>query len=318
MADPLAGDDIRQLIGTPGSIAEWKTATQGLLTAEACAFRRNVEISARYAWVYRLMPHCFKWAGMAALASHHVRLALFPLRLDADNTGRVDIERSRGRHRYLLLEDVNTIRTTNNAIFDDIYWAHLAYAFADDGIGHLRALVAAEPHYAPLLAGFEAVDAGRRVLEDPRAAAEARRAAEDLVWQGNLQLLEHEQYAMVQPNFDHLSCTFARILSMGAATSFEARSLRQEATYFTSFYGYSLLRGGPRVVRTRSWPRFTRYDDRWCWLAASVVPHFRAFESDRHKVEPIVRRILGAARAAVTCVQPGPPGYGCPCQFISS
>jgi hypothetical protein len=38
----------------------------------------------------------------------------------------VDLPRSLGRRR-VLLEDVNTIRATNNAIFDDIFWVHLAY-----------------------------------------------------------------------------------------------------------------------------------------------------------------------------------------------
>jgi hypothetical protein len=75
-----------------------------------------VEISARYAWMYQLQPACFKWAAMAAIASHHVRLALFPLRLDTDRTGYVDIPHSLRRHKLLLTEDVNTIRATNNAI----------------------------------------------------------------------------------------------------------------------------------------------------------------------------------------------------------
>ena len=92
-----------------------------------------MEISSRYAWLYKVLPACLKWAGMAAIASHHVRLALFPLRLDADRTGYVDIPHSLGRRR-LLLRDVHTIRTTNNAIFNDIFWVHIAYVTADDGI----------------------------------------------------------------------------------------------------------------------------------------------------------------------------------------
>ena len=130
-----------------------------------------MEISSRYAWIYKLQPACFKWAAMAAIASHHVRLALFPLRLDTDRTGYVDIPRSLGRRRVLLTEDVNTIRATNNAIFDDIFWVHLAYVTADDGIERLRALLRAERHYAPILSGFEAIDQGRRVLEDATASA---------------------------------------------------------------------------------------------------------------------------------------------------
>ena len=180
---------------------------------------------------------------MAAFASHHVRLALFPFRLDTDRTGYVDIPHSLGRRRALLLEDVNTIRATNNAIFDDIFWVHLAYGTADDGIERLRALLGAERHYAPVLSGFEAIDRGRRIL-DGRDGAPRRLDGrpKTLIWQGNVQLLEHEQRALVQPNFDRLSCPFARLFSIGSALSFEVRGVRQEASYFTSFYLYSLGR----------------------------------------------------------------------------
>ena len=114
--------------GTPDTIAGWKALADGLLTNQSCVFHRNLEISSRYAWIYKFLPACFKWAGMAAFASHHVRLALFPLRLDRDRTGYVDIPHSLGRRKVLLMTDVNTIRETNNAIFDDIFWVHLAYA----------------------------------------------------------------------------------------------------------------------------------------------------------------------------------------------
>ena len=68
----------------PDTIAGWKAMAGGLLSDPCCAFHRNVEISSRYAWIYRLHPVCFKWAAMAAIASHHVRLVLYPLRLHAD------------------------------------------------------------------------------------------------------------------------------------------------------------------------------------------------------------------------------------------
>ena len=208
---------------TPDTIAGWKAVADGLLSDPCCAFHRNVEISSRYAWIYNRQPACFKWAAMAAIASHHVRLALFPLRLDTDRTGYVDIPHSLGRQKLLLTEDVNTIRGTNNAIFNDIFWAHLAYVTAEDGIECLRALLQAERHYAPVLAGFEAIDQGRRVLADGMASAQARQTADDLVWEGNVELLQHEQRALVQPNFDRLSCAYARLISIGSATSFEVR-----------------------------------------------------------------------------------------------
>ena len=258
MVDLVTADELipppRELVrqnGVPDTIAGWRALGDGLLTDQSCAFHRNIEISSRYAWLYKFLPAYFKWAGMAAFASHHVRLALFPFRLDTDRTGYVDIPHSLGRQKALLLADVNTIRETNNAIFGDIFWAHLAYGTADDGIECLRALMGAEPHYVRALAGFEAIDQGRRVLENGTASAEARRAAVDLIWEGNVQLLEHEQRALVQPNLDHLSCAFARLFSIGSALTFEVRGVRQEASYFTSFYLYSLTRGIPQVLQAQ-------------------------------------------------------------------
>ncbi len=275
------------------------------MTDQACAFHRNVEISSRYAWLYQVLPACLKWAGMAAIASHHVRLALFPLRLDADPTGYVDIPHSLGRRR-LLLQDVHTIRTTNNAIFNDIFWVHVAYLSTDNGMERLRTLLRDLPAYRPVLAGFEAIDEGRRVLDDRAASAEHKRAATDLIWNGNVQLLEHEQRALVQPYFDHLSCTFARLISLGAASSFETRGLRHELAYFTSFYLSSLTRGMPSALRARAWPRITRYDDRWRWITTSVVPQFRRFDADLHLVDASMQRIFEDARgyASLPCQLP--------------
>ena len=292
----------------PDSISGWKAVADGFLTDQACAFHRNVEISSRYAWMYKLLPDCFKWAGMAAIASHHVRLALFPLRLDTDRTGYVDIPRSLGRQKMLRMEDVHTVRATNNAIFNDIFWVHLAYVSTEHGIDRLRSLLAAAPHYAPVLSGFETIDGGRRVLADRTASAEARRAAADLIWEGNVQLLEHEQRALVQPNFDRLSCAFARLVSIGSATRFEVHGVRKELGYFTSFYVYSLTRGMPQTVRARAWPRITRLDARWCWLVESVVPHFRRFDSDAPLLEASLGRIFDEARdyASMPCVLPRP------------
>jgi hypothetical protein len=262
--------------GTPGTIPAWKALVDGLLTNQSCVFHRNLEITSCYAWMYKLRPECFKWAGMAAFASYHVRLALLPFRLDTDRTGYVDIPHSLERHRPhpggLLAVDVDTVRATNNAIFDDIFWVHLAYSSAPDGIERLRALLGADRHYAALLAGFEAIDRGRRVLEDRPASGAARRAAEDLIWEGNVQLLE--------------------------------------ASYFTSFYLYGVTRGLPRAVRARMWPRITRFDDRWPWIVTSIVPRFRKFDADVPLVDASLRRILAEARAYAShaCVPaPSPP-----------
>lgn len=289
--DPSGQQEIDAGAGTPSTIAGWKARADGLLTTHTCPFHRNVEISARYAWMYGLQPAYLKWAGMAALASHHVRLALYPLRLATDCRGVLDIPRALGSPKAFLLQDINIIRETNNAIFDDIFWVHLAYTAADDGIQSLRALLGPEPTYDALLAGFELIDRGRRVQEDPAAAPAARVAANELVWEGNLKLLRHEQQALVQPQFDLLSCRFARLASMGSATSFEVSGLRRELRYFTSFYLSSARRGGPAAPRARGRPRITAFDDRWRWLETSVVPKFRRLDADAPLIDGSLRRI---------------------------
>ena len=298
---------------TPGTVAGWKALADGLLTNQSCVFHRNLEISACYAWMYKLLPECFKWAGMAAFASFHVRLALLPFRLDTDRTGYVDIPQSLERHRPHpggpLAVDVDTVRATNNAIFDDIFWVHLAYSSAPDGIERLRTLLGADRRYAVLLAGFEAIDRGRRVLEDRTATAEARRAAEDLIWEGNVHLLEHEQRTVVQPNFDRLSGAYAGLFSLGSTLDFEVRGLRREVSYFTSFYLYAFTRGIPQAVRAHTWPRITRFEDRWPWIVKSIVPRFRKFDADARLVDASLLRILAEARAYTShaCVPPPSP-----------
>ncbi|HEV2258939.1 MAG TPA: hypothetical protein VGS06_37970, partial [Streptosporangiaceae bacterium] len=209
---------------------------------------------------------------------------------------------------------MDTIRATNNAIFTDLFWVHLAYVSAGDGIGRLRALLAAEPRYAPVLAGFEAIDHGRRVLADQTASAPARHSAGDLIWDGNVALLEHEQRALVQPSFDRLSRASAWLVSIGSATSFEVRGIRQEIADFTSFYLYSLTRGIPHALRARTWPRITRFDDRWRWLLASVVPRFRRLDAGTHLIDASLRHIIDQARdlASAPCVPPRPPADRAP------
>ena len=294
-------------IGSPNTVEGWQALADSFLTEHSCVFHRNLEISSGYAWIYISLPTCLKWAGMASFASHHARLALYPFRLHTDRSGYSDIPRSLRHRSILLLGDVNTVRATNNAIFDDIFWVHLVYASTDDGIERLRALLGNDQHYGPVLAGFETIDAGRRVLEDPAASATARQAATDLIWDGNIQLLEHEQRTVVQPNFDRLSRTFGALFSAGSSLSFEARGLREELSYFSSFYLYSFGRGLPGVLRARAWPRVTRFDDRWSWIVTAVVPRFRRLDADERSVDASLRRIFNEARHSTSLPCSGPP-----------
>ena len=275
--------------GPPDTVAGSRAAADALLSPPCCAFHRNMEISSRYAWLHAQQPTCFKWAGMAAIASHHARLVLFPFRLDVDRNGWVDLPHSLSRWR-LLTDDANRMREVNNAIFDDIFWVHLAY-LAADGVQDLRRLLRPYPEYAGLLSAFEMIDRARGDQADENSAQHARQEAVDLVWAGNLALLQHEQRTVVQPLFDGLSGTFARLISMGATTTFEVRGLRQQLRYLTSFTAYSLTGGLVAALRARSIPRITRFEDRWQWLETSVVPRFRRLDADRDLIERTLNRV---------------------------
>lgn len=281
--------------GVPQTVADWRATADALLSPPCCAFHRNMEISSRYAWLHAQQPTAFKWAAMAAIASHHVRLVLYPFRLDADGSGYVDLPRSLSRRR-MLTEDANTMREVNNAIFDDIVWVHLAYLTASDGVETLRRLLGPQREHERLLAAFEAIDQGRTVLADESSTRVARAAAADLVWAGNLALLEHEQSTVVQPLFERLSGTFARLVSMGSTTTFEVRGLRQELRYFSSFSLYSLTWGLSGALRARTVPSITRFDDRWRWLETSVVPRFRRLDADPRRVQWTLRRVVDEAQ----------------------
>jgi len=289
----LALDQVRH--SPPTTISGWKALAEGILVDERCALHRNQQVSSCYAWAYMALPGCFKWAGMAAIASHHVRVALLPLHIETALTSSSGRIRTPGRRR-VFTDDMHTIRATNNDIFDDLFWVHLAYVTSDDGIALLRALLRDERHYAPVLAGFEALDQGRRVLEDAAASPAARGNAEDLVWKGTLLLLEHEQRFVVQPNFDRLSSWYARVVTIGSATTFDSRRPRRAIETFTSFYLYSIVSKTRRRLDGRTCPLITNYDVRWRWLVSSVVPRFQRVDTDPHVIRTILRRILGQDR----------------------
>ncbi len=198
------------------------------------------------------------------------------------------------------------MREVNNAIYDDIFWVHLAYLDGSDGVEDLRRLLGPHREYAGLLAAFETIERGRVVLADAGSTQESRREAANLVWDGNLALLAHEQRVVVQPLFDRLSGAFARMVSMGSTTSFEVRGLRKQVTYFTSFSAYSLTNGLATALKTRTVPTITRYDDRWRWLETTVVPRFRRLDADQDLLDRTLGRVVEDAKryADMPCLIP--------------
>ena len=276
------------------TIEHWRDATDLLLSEQPCIFYRNLEISAAYSWMYLNRPALFKWCGMAAFASYHARLLLAPFRLRVDEAGQLldpqEMGDGRGSWLSIPFRDLELIRSVNNSIFRDIFWAHAAYMMPAHGMRTLRSLLT-EPEHHSILRCFELIDLGRRALDDDPDHAR------DLIWAGNALLLWHEQLEIVQPRFAELSPGFARWFSLGSSLNFEADRLSHRIRYFLSFYLDMLLRYPTVLVRTRSLPRITRFEHRWQWASNRVVRKFRRLEEETagESVRQRLERILAAS-----------------------
>lgn len=276
--------------GTPaGSVEEWKQRAEALLSRQRCVFHRNSQISALYAALYLRRPDLFKWSGLAAIASHHVRLALWPLRLGADPTQGVDLPRALGRWQSLRIADVDRVRQVNNGIFDDIFWAHLVYDATPQGLTDLDRLLKGHRGYDQILGAFTRLEEGRRLL------SASHPDADDVIWEANRAILEHEQRALVQPSFDQLSCGFARVFSFGASAGFEVGGLWKATSVLSSFYSHTLRNRMPSAAKRRL-PLLTSYDDRWAWIDGAIVPRFRTFEGRKGRLEKTLTAIIDEAR----------------------
>lgn len=287
----LASDD------PPSTREEWQALAEKMLTPQACVFVRNLEISSLYAQLYQRHPNLYKWAGMAAFASYHVRIALWPMKLRS-HAGYVDLDRVREKARFSL-DDIDLVRRTNNAIFEDIFWAHLVYDGSESGLKQLRAILADSDRDQSLLRGFEEIERARRAgLQGDSVEAQ------EAVWRGNVALLEHEQREVVQQHFERMTCRFARLFSIGSTLDFEAQSPGEKIRYLTSFYVFMWTRGLPQVLRSWSLPRVTRLVDRWNWILRSIVPRFRRFESSPDRIHSHLEIVKQSLLSGVSCTLP--------------
>ncbi len=247
----------------------WKSLAEGLLTEQPCVFHRNLEISALYSGLYLRKPQHFKWAGMAALASYHVRDGLKLLTGLTDKTGRLS-EKIGGRNWIGIgLDDVDVLRQTNNTIFSDIAWAHLAVALR--GVEEFDEMIGAVPRYEGIGRAFSQMETD--------------------VWLANLTILRHEQEAMVQPNFDKMSRSFSIVLSMGASMFYQDCGICQRKTNGL-FFLFMIVKRMGFLLRSRSFPKITDLDQRWEWIANSLVPGFRSYEQGGVRIKRDLKKIF--------------------------
>lgn len=247
--------------------AEWLRYVESGLPQEERFSERNRAITARYASWYLAYPEMFKWAGMASFASRQVGVAIVMAEMLAapDRMGEGNI--FAGMHRFaaqqFMMHDFEAMRKGNNNIFRDIAWAHAAYI--EGGLAAVDACCTGTDR-GLLLEGFGMIDRGSDLLRRHDDAE----AGEQLVWEGNIALLRHEQTTVLQPVFDSLTPGGRILASMGSELDFSC-DMPADPKYqasFSSHYGYLETLAGMKSIADPV--------HRWQWVEARVVSAWMA------------------------------------------
>ncbi len=269
---------------------EWKTAAESLLPSSERIVERNRAITAHYARLYLEHRDIYKWAGMAAFASSQVGVALAfsemiqtPGRMMGDGSRNNKSEKGffedlggffagaaktllsmpvsvyEFAAKNILLNDLEEIRKGNNAIYNDIAWAHMAYL--EGGLGEIEENVSDNEHEF-LLSGFQMIDKGASLLKSGNDLPRAER----LIREGNIKLLRHEQINTLGPVFESISPQGCVVVSFGSELNFGEASPPGYASRasFADHFGYFETLAGNKDI--------TKAEHRWQWIEENVLP----------------------------------------------
>lgn len=236
----------------------------------ALALNRNKVINKAYAELYLANPEIFKWAGLAAFASASIgeKMEL----LAAGNLLRVPalVVSEKAANSLNLLSSgmdlaYNMIGRGNKAIYDDIYWQHLAYR--DGGLAEMTALFEEGSLEPQLYLAWRMIDQGWQTGD------------EELIWCGNTLLLKYEQKEIIQP-----------VLYDGM--------LNQQLWKLVSKLHETLgvLIASPVPEEQKSFRdcvpggNLGNYEDRWKWCVEKIMPAWQSYETKQpSKVRELLR-----------------------------
>ncbi|MCG8342485.1 MAG: hypothetical protein MI684_06570 [Chlorobiales bacterium] len=273
---------------------EWKADAESRLPSCEEIIPRNRAITSYYARLYLDHHDIFKWAGMAAFASSQVGVALTfveimltPGRMMEDGGYQKagDLFEGVGNFvagaartlfslpfsvydfasRNILLNDLEEIRKGNNAIYNDIAWAHRAYL--EGGLAEIEKNIS-ESERAFLFAGFRMIDEGRALMRSGNDFEKAKALIRD----GNIKLLRHEQINTLGPIFGAISLPGRIVVSFGSELNFgeAAPAGCAPRSSFADHFGYlETLTGNRSVIDP---------EHRWQWIEESVLPAWYAVD----------------------------------------
>lgn len=231
------------------------SSTSGLNTI----VQRNELVTAAYAEMYLRNPNLYRWAGMAALTSASVGRGMYMMRV---------LQMSRlssmiGMFGRDVVQVLELLGSGNLAVFDDIYWQHMAYEIG--GIAEIERVFRAGDLDRLALLGWQQIDEGRRTHNSA------------LIWEGNTNLLFFEQKEVLQPRVYDGNPQLWRLLG-GWITS---PMLGQYQT-FEAFAPHGNI---------------GIFEERWNWIEQSMMPYWKYLvEQQPARVERALQaHLLGGA-----------------------
>ncbi len=206
----------------------WKTkALEMMLTLKGKSTIRNHGITCAYARIYQQNPGKFKWAGLAALVS-----------------GKIGQRQDEFAWGTGLKDD---IFSGNKAVFDDLYWQHLAYS--EKGMAEIERLYCNKKITWEVYNAWQKIDVGD-------------------VWGGNLDLLYHEQKNILQPA---LYAGVTKVFFWTMIDSEVGKLIQGENILVSPVPGDDSEFPGKNI---------SDFEQRWGWIKAVVMPHWQVFETD--------------------------------------
>jgi hypothetical protein len=213
--------------GGQDAARQWKDkALEYMMNLQGKAPVRNYGITCAYAQMYMKDPVKFKWAGLAALVS-----------------GKIGERQNDNDLKTGLKED---IFSGNRAVFDDIFWQHLA--FNERGIAEIERL------YCSKAINKESYNAWRKI-------------AEGNVWEGNSDLLYYEQKNILQP-------------ALYAGNNRETFWWWIDSWIAKAVKGNVLVSPVPGHNGVFPGDNISNFDERWKWIKEDIMPAWEKFESN--------------------------------------
>jgi hypothetical protein len=233
---------------------------------------RNSLINEAYAEMYFSDPGTFKWAGLAAFASHSIGLNMQTLRdVSVASKSTVFLSFGTALPVWYLSSQVNKLFDElahgNKLIFADMYWQHLAYR--DGGIEELEKIYLQGDLPEKIFRVWQMLDEGKKTQN------------QDLIWQANIDLLEREQKDIIQPAlYDQPGSELIWKLISGTHNTL------------------GLLVYSPVPEETKLFRdvipngNLANSKERWDWCIKSIMPAWRSYETkNQNKVKALLKSI---------------------------